>query len=516
MSQLKDQNRANFESLLAQNRIQEAESYLHELLRRNPTVAWIVFELGNFCQQRGDHLGAIDFYQRAVECDAADVQPRLRLSGSFEQMGLFEAAAAQLEKALELETSDPKIYHALGVSYQQSGNLAGAKVAYENAISLKSDLFDSHNNLGTLLAAQGEKELAVRHFDIAIKLNPRLHNAVYNRAVIKTHRRVDRELQRIESRFNARSTDDAARASLGFALGKAYDDIGNYTKAAHFFEIANKSQRSIQPYDITQDIANFEKTMEVFRSNPLAPHSESAHAGFTPIFIVGMPRSGSSLLEHVLASHSLIGGAGELEFLDQSIRQVTPYLLSDVPKLAKSQLDEIAKTYLAQVSALPPGDVQYVVDKMPRNSEYLGVIKAAMPNSKVLYTVRDPIATCLSCYQQKFVSPKMGFSNDLGDLGNYYLAHRELMTMWEEVFPGWIIKVNYEELVTDLEPTIRGVLDAIGVDFQVACLQHHKNMEHSVSTASIMQVREPVHRRSIEKWKNYRQLLAPLQKQLEL
>jgi hypothetical protein len=301
-------------------------------------------------------------------------------------------------------------------------------------------------------------------------------------------------------------------------MGKASSDLKQYDEAIEHLKQANALKRRTFDYDEAQRLAMFKNIEAKYTPELFAAKSGSGDTSWSPIFIVGMPRSGTTLLEQVLASHSKVFGAGELETFKEAINEcvesqrILPAYPLLVDFLSPEHILRIGQTYTTQARALAP-EAPHIVDKMPLNFMFVGLIHLALPNARIIHMRRDPIDTCLSCFSHQFGNG-LEWSYELGELGRYYRQYEALMAHWRRVLPqGAMLEVQYEELVADFEPQARRILEYCGLDWDERCLAFHKT-QRPVRTASAAQVRQPIYGTSVSRWRPYRQMLQPLLEQL--
>jgi hypothetical protein len=306
----------------------------------------------------------------------------------------------------------------------------------------------------------------------------------------------------------AASTDAVTeKADLRFAIGKYWDDIGDFERAFQSYRDANDLLKTIAgKYNREARAGYVDDLIRVYTPQAIAQIGGGGCTSTRPVFVVGMPRSGTSLVEQIIASHPAARGAGELGFW-------TEVLLEHVAAIRKAVLPESIRTQLAaaylQVLAEHSTDALRIVDKAPVNSEYLGFIHSAFPKARIIYMQRDPIDTCLSCYFQ-YLSPALSYAMDLADLAHYYRQHHRLMAHWRAVLPpGTLLAVPYEDLVADQEGWTRRILDFLGLEWHAQCLEFHKT-QRPVLTSSNWQVRQKIYRSSVQRWHHYEQFIGPL------
>ena len=306
-----------------------------------------------------------------------------------------------------------------------------------------------------------------------------------------------------------------ARIRYWFALGKAREDVGHYDEAFAAYAEGNRLQHELLPCDEARADAMLERLTTVFDRDFFAARREVRGCDKAPIFIVGMPRSGTTLLEQILASHPAVHGAGELPDLNQVIMDAPARaerrFPDFVPDLQPDDFRRMGEAYAERVWRLAPG-AQHITDKMPANFFYIGMIRLMLPNAKIIHAMRDPMDSCFSNFARLF-NDTMEFAYDLGTLGRYYVRYIKLMQHWHSVLPaGSILDLRYEHMVADTEGQARRILDYLGLPWDDKCLAFHQNKRH-VKTASVAQVRKPIYKTSVARWRRFE---SHLQRLLEI
>ena len=389
-----------------------------------------------------------------------------------------------------------------------------AQAHAEKALAINPKDPSAHGNLATILRHQGKFDEALARFDLALSILPTYVEMYYDRSSLKTFAAGDPDLAVMEAlAANAERLPPGRKHFIHFGLAKALEDIGQYDRAfAHWLQ-GNKLKRQEFGQE-GQEEQMVRLLVELFTPDLCRQFATAGDPSRVPIFIVGMPRSGTSLIEQILASHPLVEGGGELSTLGSVVgavrdasRRPIPYpLFLAHPRAAG--LKRLGEQYLAKLPPLPEGKTR-MTDKMPGNFQYAGLIRLILPNAKIIHAVRDPVDTCLSCFTRLF-STGQAFSYDLAELGRYYRLYRRLADHWQAVLPpGSMLDVRYEEVVDNLEQQARRLLDYCGLPWDPACLAFHKN-ERLVSTASDVQVRRPIYRSSVVRWRRYEKHLGPL------
>jgi tetratricopeptide (TPR) repeat protein len=396
-----------------------------------------------------------------------------------------------------------------------------ALACYRRAIELHPDYAFAYTNLGVTLHQLGREEEAKTAFEKAVALAPEVIEFHYNMADSKRFAADDpqlAQLERLAESQKARPAEDQIK--LHFVLAKAYDDLGQHRRAFEQLSQGNALMRRQVAYDEAGSQRFFERVRSVFTAELLAAKACLGHPSAAPVFIVGMPRSGTTLVEQILAAHPRVFAAGELNNLSNAVAalRAPDGRAIAYPELAQSidrmQLFELGAAYLAGLPApLPLPD--RITDKMPGNFTMIGLIRMALPNAHIIHVRRDPLDTCFSIYSKLFVAGQ-AYSYDLGELGRYYRDYQRLMAHWNAVLPpGAMLEVRYEDLVGDFESQARRLVEHCGLEWDQRCLAFHEAVR-PIRTASFTQVRQPIYTSSIGRSRPYREMLGPLVKALAL
>ena len=409
---------------------------------------------------------------------------------------------------------DPKNADAwtnLGGAYIETGSIKKANEALSRAHRINPSSIPVLGNLANLKKQLGEVQEAEKLYKKILSKNPSLARAWQEMAHVKRFHAGDTDIEAMQHLYNAGRLDDEGQMHLAFALGKAHEDTGDYDTAFPYFVEGNQIKRRTLSLHIDSYQQAMEKLIEVFDGDFLARQGTLGCMDQRPIFILGMPRSGTTLVEQILASHKSVYGAGELENLSHIISKT----ISDFPVgtgvITTTGFSSIGQQYIRQLENLA-GKAQHITDKMPRNFLFIGLIALILPNARIIHCQRSPLDTCVSCFTLHFPRGQE-FSYDLEELGSYYQFYRRLMDHWHRVLPGFIFDIAYEDLVKNPENKTRELLDFCGLDWDKACLDFHKS-KRQITTASAVQVREPPHTRSVGRWRRFKRHLAPLKEAL--
>ncbi len=434
------------------------------------------------------------------------------LGAVYAALGRVEEAVASYDKAIRLKPDYAEARNNLADSLNALGRADAAIATLTEALRIEPDFAEAHNNLGNALYLSGRIDEARASYERAIDLLPTYAEAHRNLSTVKKYTTEDSQFEAMHGLTNQASLPDRARMNLSFALAKAHDDLGQYDRAFEFLSTGNALQRASLPYSVDDDLALFDALQRAFDASGSAPHADDTTAEgdrTTPIFIVGMPRSGTTLVEQILASHSQVFGAGELERLGECVA-ASDWMRTGV---TPAVLGAIRSDYVNHIRTLAD-EAAWVTDKLPLNFRWIGFICLALPNARIVHVARDARATCWSNYRHFFSSRGNRFSNDLGDVARYYRAYTALMRFWHARFPGRIYDLDYESLTENQEPETRELLAAVGLEWEPSCLQFHRT-ERVVETASATQVRQKMYTGSSAAWRHYEAHLGPMLQELD-
>jgi tetratricopeptide (TPR) repeat protein len=485
----------------------EAVQSYRAALALQPEQPEIHNNLGNALLDLGQVEDAVQSYRRAIELKPDYAKAHGNLGSALRELGWLDEAAESLQRALTLQPDSAEMLTNYAIVQMLQGDADGAESNLRRSLELKPAAPAATIALAELAAAEGRFADSERLCRQAFASNP---DSAPAWAAIVASRKMTAgdadwlvEAERLAQR--PRAPRDAAQ--LHFALGKYFDDLKNYEKAFSHYYRANELVKTYRPPHDREKLSRaFDFIQHLYDRDFLEQARTRTHAGVRPIFIVGMPRSGTSLAEQILASHPAVFGAGELRFWKSASLKSNSATLENGPSAELSA--QLAHEYLRQIASLAPRH-SFVVDKMPANFMHLGMIHAALPDARIIHMRRNPVDTCLSIYFQNFHIAHT-YSNDLDDLAHYYEEYRRLMRHWQATLPrDAILEVPYEALVDDPAAWSRKVVDFAGLDWDDACLDFHQT-HRSVSTFSKWQVRQKITRSSVERWRNYEPFVGPL------
>jgi len=505
--------------LIAQGKLIKAEQLCKAFMQKVPRN----IEGMRLLADIGSRLGVLEdaefLLESAVEFAPDHTKARIDYIQVLRKRQNYQESLRQAKLLLDTDPSNPQFQSVFAVESMQSGDYDTALSMFESILKILPEDPVTLTSRGHALKTQGQTEDAIDSYRRAIKKYAAHGEAYYSLANLKLFSFSDEEIQAMEAQESNLGISHQSRIYLNFALGKAYEDKGLFDKAFMFYERGNAFKKSQSRYKASDLTAEFKAQTEVFDDAFIASHANTGFTSPDPIFIVGLPRSGSTLLEQILASHSQVDGTMELPnmlALAQKLRRGErmsavnhyPGILKELPA---EQFLEFGEKFIDE-TRVHRGSAPFFIDKMPNNFRHVGLIKLMLPNAKIIDARRHPMGSCFSGFKQLFAEGQE-FTYGLEEVGTYYRDYVELMDHWDKVLPGQVLRVQYEEVVADLDTQVRRILDYCGLEFEESCINFHET-DRSVRTPSSEQVRQPIYQSGIEQWKNFESNLDPLKQAL--
>jgi tetratricopeptide (TPR) repeat protein len=463
---------------------------------------------GALLSELGEHSSAIEACKLAVSCDPTFVDARLNLAAALLASGAATEAAAAYTDAIAIDPRLPQLHLGLADAFYAMGDHGSSARSLKHVCELDPENVVALCNLGKLKLESGKLSAAEFLYRRALDASPLHGPAWIGLTQSRKFAALDPELQVMASILEQPLPDPRSRIEISFSYAKACDDIGDFDTAGTTLVAANSSARRKFQYDVSDDEKRMRDIEQVVDRNMVDRWATGASTSSRPIFILGMPRSGTTLLEQMVSSHESVHGAGELADLPGLVRRALP---ADHPRhLAGLEPESVARLgseYLSAVHRLDSGAL-HVTDKLNANFQHVGLIAAAFPRAVILHCNRDGLDTCWSCFQNPFIGSQP-WSYDLAEIARYYRAYRRLMAHWQRILPGRLCTVRYENLIADPERVLREVLNRCALPWDPACLQFWLN-QRPVKTASASQVRQQLYATSIGRARRYWRFLGPL------
>jgi tetratricopeptide (TPR) repeat protein len=424
------------------------------------------------------------------------------LGAVLEATGRKSEAVDAKQTAVALSPQDAEAHSNLAVTLQKLGRLDEALASCRQAIALKPDLAEAHYNLGNTLQKLGRLDEALASYTQAIALKPDFAEAHQALTSMKKFDAQDEQYSKMLELYLDEGISEEQRCHINFSLAKACEDLGDYEQAYTYYGEGNVLRKKLLNYDINRDIELFRKikfNYSQIAQNSLEPDKLSKN--LMPVFIVGMPRSGTTLVEQIVSSHSKVTGAGELD----CARQFGAAIATGITGANNESLLDFRSKYLDKLKNVSNGN-HIVTDKMPQNFRYIGLLASAFPEAKIIHVKRNPAAVCWANYKQYFTSKNIGYCYAIDDVVSYHKLYKNLMEFWTNTLSNRIYKLDYEQLTVNQESETRQLIDYLGLDWDENCLSPQNNTR-SVATSSNVQVRKKVYRGSSEQWRKYQPFL---------
>ncbi|MDH3747366.1 MAG: sulfotransferase [Gammaproteobacteria bacterium] len=495
-------------------RIEDATELYKEVLRDNPNNVDALRMLGIIAYSVSDIDEAERLFRRAVKLAPDFVNAIIDLGNTLKDQNRFEEAIDCFRQAINLEPTGVKAHFLLASTLSPAALSNEAIESYERVLELRPKHAGAKLGLGHMLKTVGRQEEAVQAYRDCIELKPNKGETYWSLANLKTYSLTDDDIREMESWVDNEDIGDESRVNFLFALAKAHEDSGDFDRAWDYYEKGNSTRRMLEQYDPVGTEVQNDGIIEVFSKEVMEKSDGRGDRDRSPIFVVGLPRSGSTLIEQILASHSKVEGTSELPYVQQVARTLDRNRADGINypeallELEEKHFKALGKDYLDRAQMHRLEQTPHFIDKMPNNYPSVGFIHLMLPNAKIIDARRYPLDSCLSCYRQLF-GRGQPFTYDLTDIGEYFLQYQRLMDHWHEVLPGRVLTVQYEDVVTDFEAQVRRLLDYCELPWENACLRFH-DTDRPVRTASSEQVRQPIYSKSVHFWRNHEKRLDEL------
>ncbi len=498
-----------------EGRLEEAEKLYRQVLKNNPDNVDAMRMLAMVAATLKHYDDAERLLRRAVAIAPDFLTAVIDLGRILKEQDRFEEAINCFKNAIAINPNNPHTHFLLAGAYSPAALNHEAVKEYRRTLELSPRHPGALIGLGNALKTIGQQEEAIRAYQDCISVKPNNGETYWSLANLKTYRFSNEQLEEMEKKVND-NTGLAGKSEVNFlfALGKAYDDRQDYVRAWHYYERGNDKQRMLVQYDPVQTETTNDALIEVFDKTLFDEKNDSGQLDQAPIFILGLPRSGSTLIEQVLASHSQVEGTSELPYLGRVAMSLNRNRADGVNypqavrELAPEHLAALGEDYIRYAQLHRTEGKPFFVDKMPNNFPTIGFLHLILPNAKIIDARRHPLDACVGNFRQHYAKGQT-FAYDLTDIGEYYLQYQRMMDHWHEVLPGRVLTVQYEEVVTDFAAQVRRILEYCRLPWEDNCINFYET-ERPVRTASSEQVRQPIYTGSVNFWRNYEDHLDEL------
>jgi len=507
-------------NLLKEGKIDEAIGAFREVIRQNPNnVNAMRFLAITYWKEKKEKMDDAEaLLRRVVEIAPDFAGGWINLAMVLVDRNKFLDAIHSYKQATDLEPGNPAAWGGLGNAYAIANYQDEAARAYARAVELNPRTPNLQMGYAHVLKTLGRQDESLRAYRAAIAAKPDFGEVYWSMANLKIFNFEAKEVAAMEQQLEHEELSESAEIHFHFALGKAYEDKKDYDKAWHYYAGGNQKQRMQVRYDPLETETRQNEVIEVFSKEFLEQHAGKGYEAADPILIVGLPRSGSTLVEQILASHSQVEGTSELPNLGRIANSIGRYRMENVHfpisvrDLRNKDWRAYGKQYLDETRRHRETDRPFFTDKMPNNFPLMGFLHLILPNAKIINARRHPYDSCLGAYKQLF-GRGQNFTYDMDDLADYYRQYDTVMKHWHTTLPGKVLDVHYEETVMDLEGQVRRILDHCGLPFEEQCLRFWET-DRAVRTASSEQVRQPIYSGALGKWRYYEKYLGIWQEQL--
>lgn len=505
--------------MLYEGKLIKAENVCRHVLQRDPTNVEGMRLLADIGQRLGVLEDAEFLLESAAEFEPGNNQVRLDYVQILQKRQRFGRAHEEAERLLKQAPGNPQYQSLYAIQCMQIGDYEGALAVFDEVLETLPNDPTTFVSRGHALKTSGNTPAAIASYRAAISSQPLHCEAYYSLANLKTYRFQEEELAAMRSLVDSPELSMMDQVYLNFALGKAHEDAADYQAAFDYYARGNDLKKAQVHYEAIDTRQEFEDQKAACVPELFAAQAGAGCQAPDPVFIVGLPRAGSTLLEQILSSHSQVDGTLELPNILSLAGRLRrqgratgnkPYP-ENLADLSAEELAKFGEQFIADTRIHRQGAPLFI-DKMPNNFRHIGLIKLILPNAKVIDARRAPMACCFSGYKQLFADGQL-FSYSLGDIGSYYRDYVNLMRHWDEVLPGFVLRVQHEDVVRDLEGQVRRMLDFCGLEFEESCLSYHET-ERNVRTPSSEQVRQPIFDTALEQWRHFEPWLNPLKETL--
>ena len=495
----------------------KAELLNKELISAHPQVVNLYNVLGLILNEQKKIDEAIMYYEKGIKIDPNYAVIYNNLGSIYQSKENYKKAENYFKKSIDLDNKMAEPQNNLGNLYLTLNKHQEGIVCFKNALTIDPKFFISHYNLGIIYKNIGKFDESKKHLKEAVKLNAHFYTAHRILSQITKYTINDEHFIFLKKSYEDPKIDNRQKTEIAFALGKASEDIKDFSKAFQYYKDGNDFRRKNIPFSIESEKEEFTNIKKIFNRNLFDKFELSGNLDSTPIFILGMPRSGTTLVEQILSSHPKVFGGDELNFLPELIKKhfdnkTEKFFLENIITIDKNNLKNIGQEYINNLKSLS-NDSEKVTDKLPINFKWIGLIKLILPNSKIVHCVRNSRDTCISIFKNYFTNPSLNFAYNLKEISEFYNLYNDLMKHWKNTLPKFVIDIKYEKIIQNPEQQIRNLLKSCNLSWNDNCLKFYNN-KRAIKTASDIQARKKIYKSSVDSWKNYEKFLGEVFKRL--
>lgn len=497
-------------NLYKSKKLFEAELFNKKLITSHPKVVFLYNILGLILKDQEKKEEAIEWFEKGIKIQPDFAMIYNNLGNIYKSEENYTKAESYYKKSIDLDNKIPEPQNNLGNLYHKINKHKEAIACYKNAINNNTKNFVSYYNLGIVYKNIGEFKEAKKHLKKAVELNKNFCTGHRTLSQITKYTKNNNHFDLLKKLYRDSKISNTQKVEIAFALGKASDDINNFTEAFQYYREGNDLCRKNLSFSMKTERDEFTNIKKIFNKNLYIKFKQSRNYDITPIFILGMPRSGTTLIEQILSSHPKVFGGDELNYLPDLVKKYidnenTGLYLKNIINIDKEKLKYIGHEYISKLQKIS-NNFKFVTDKLPINFKWIGVIKLILPNSKIVHCVRNPRDICLSIFKNYFVDKRLNFSYNLKEISDFYMLYNDLMKHWKNVLPKFVTDIKYEEVVQYPEQQVHNLLKACDLSWEANCLKFYSN-KRAIKTASDTQARKRLYKSSVNSWKSYQKYI---------
>jgi len=493
-------------NLYKSKKLIESENFAKNLINENPNIVFLYNLLGLILTEQKKIEEALECYEKGIKIDPKYAMIYNNLGTIYKYKEDYKKAENFYKKSVELDQKIAEPLNNLGNLYDLLNKNKESIIYYKKAVNINPKFFVAHYNLGLTYKSIGKFENAKKHLKEAIKINPYFFAAHRNLSLINKYKSEDEHFKVLKKIYTNINDKDLQKTELSFALGKAYEDIKDYKQSFKYYNEGNNLRRKVINFSTNEIKKEFENIKNVFSKELFEKYKKIGYKDKSAIFIVGMPRSGTTLIEQILSSHKKVYGGDELNLLPNIIKNnlniKDENFIKNIDINSEVGLKKIGPEYIKKLKDIS-NNFERTTDKLPINFKLIGFIKLALPNSKIIHCVRNAKDNCFSIFKNYFVNKNLNYAYNLDEIINYYILYNDLMNHWKNILGDFVYDIHYEKIINNPEFYIKNLLKKCDLNWDKNCLKFYEN-ERVIKTASDSQVRKDFYKTSINSWKRFK------------